>query len=521
MSIFLVLISCSGFLLGLVLFGFYFHRKHLSKVLSQARKESETLVAQAKQEADKLIMSSLDQAKEEANRHRQKFAKEAKKRHQDYHRLEQKNKQRESALEKKADDLKAFEDQLTDQKNNLTQQQKYLVSRKKQLDQLIDNNQHRLEQVASMSMEQAKQQLIESLKEQVTEHCEQELAEIEQHTRDNAKDKAKHIIALAIQRQASEFVNHSTVTVMSIPGEDMKGRIIGREGRNIRAIEQATGVDIIIDDTPEAIILSCFNDVRREIAKIALERLIEDGRIHPARIKETVDKVTSEFNHSVKEYGEQAALDVGVSDLHPTLLTYLGHLKFRSLGKQSVLDHSIETAQMAQILASELDISTKAACRAGLLHDVGQAVNQELEGNHAQIGADLCAKYGEREEIIDAIRKHHDEDLEFASALAICVSAANQASSMRLGARSKDIQSYIKRLSKMEELVANMHGVQKAMVIQTGREIRVIVDPEHVLDEKMSRFTKQIANRLREELTFPARVKVSALRTTRFVDYAK
>ena len=517
----LIILSVCGFLFGFLFLGYFFHRKHLTKVLNQSRKDSEALIAQAKKQADQLILTSLQEAKEETNKHRNQFAKEAKKKRLDYQRLEQKTKQREANLDKKADDLKALENSINEKNIQLALQKKSTDQLKTKLDNLIRSNLKTLQEVANMSVEQAKKQLMSSLKQKVMQECETELQQIEEQTKHTARQKAQQIIALAIQKQAGEFVNDSSVTVMPLPSEEMKGRIIGREGRNIRAIEQATGVDIIIDDTPEAVILSCFNGLRREIAKTSMERLIEDGRIHPARIQETVDKVTKQFDQTLADIGEQAALDAEVTDLHPTLTSYLGHLKFKTLGKQSVLQHSIETAKIAQIFASELNLSAKLAARAGLLHDIGQAVNQQSEGDHAKLGADLCERYGEQQEVIQAILNHHNEELDYADPLTICVNAANLTSSQRLGARNKDIQSYIKRLAKMENIVANIHGVQKALVFQTGREIIVIVDPEHIIDSSMTKFTKQIAAKLNEELTFAAKIKVTALRTTKFIDYAK
>jgi ribonuclease Y len=328
-------------------------------------------------------------------------------------------------------------------------------------------------------------------------------------------------VSLAVQRISGEYVSDSTITVVALPSEDLKGRIIGREGRNIRAIEQATGVDLIIDDTPEAVIISCFNPVRREIAKLTIERLIGDGRIHPARIEETVKRVMSEFDLVIREQGEQASFDTGITDLHPELVMALGKLKYRTAGQQSVLQHSIETAHICGIIAGEMGLNVKKAKRCGLLHDIGKAVDQETEGHHSDIGADFCQRYQESSEVVEAIRLHHQEDLNNATPYAVVLYAANSLSANRPGARKEILETYVKRLADMEKVVRDFGGINEAFVIQAGREVHAIVNPMQVNDQQVIDLSSSIAHKMRQELTFPGQVRVTVIRESKFVDYAK
>ena len=355
-----------------------------------------------------------------------------------------------------------------------------------------------------MSVSEAKRRLMDILEEAARKECYPEVKKIEQEAYKKANQKAKKIISLAVQKIAGNYVNDTSVTVVQLPNDEMKGRIIGREGRNIRMIEQSVGVDLIIDDTPEAVIISSFNPIRREIAKLALEKLIADGRIHPARIEETVSRVEAEMETTIKEFGDQASFDVGVTDLHPHLVSLLGKLKFRSVGVQSVLQHSVETANICGMIAGELGINVNKAKRAGLLHDIGKAVDQDTEGHHAAVGAELCKQYGEDEDIVNAISLHHSQQLKDASILAVVLSSANNLSSNRPGARKELLASYIKRLERMEELILEFPHVNKVFVLQSGREIRVLVEPNKVTDYALKELTDDVAKKLRQELTFQA-----------------
>ncbi|MCY4443396.1 MAG: ribonuclease Y [Proteobacteria bacterium] len=509
-----------GVFIGFVVLGVIIHRKKLAQALTKAKNDSQKIISEAHIEADRLIKVSLKKAKDEAKKNRRQFEAEAKKKREDYLKLEQEARTREQSLHQKSDQLSERERDLENKEKSLLNRQKSYDRRSAQLEKMIEEHQSILEKISQMSTEEAKSALITTIEAQAKQEAQKKIEEIEAATRASAKAKAQHIIALAIQRQAGEFVSDATVSVVSLPSEDMKGRIIGREGRNIQAIEQATGVDIIIDDTPEAVILSCFNPIRREIAKITLERLMDDGRIHPARIEETAIKVTKEFDQTLKDHGEQAALDVGITDLHPDLLTYLGHLKFKVFHKHSVLQHCVETARIAGMIAVEIGIPHKYAKRAGLLHDIGKAVDQEDEGHHTHLGAKLCSRYGEHSDIVHAIENHLNEDLNQARVLTVCLSAANILSESRMGIRQDGLNSHIKRLEDMEELVRSFEGVQRVLAFQAGREVRVMVDPDAVADEDMNALSFSIASKIRSELAFPGRVKVSLLRESKYVDFA-
>ena len=521
MDLYYIVVVLSGLIIGFGLFGVILHRRKLTAMLDSARKESENIILEARKKADGMMEASLEEAKLKAKQQRKQFEIEAKKKRGEYQKIELKNQQKETALQTKSETLSRKQTLLEQKEETLQKDEKKYQKKLIQLNDLIEDNQKILEKTAGMSAAEAKQKLLDSLEQQAKQEASEKLKEIEADIQVQAKQKAKHIIALAVQRQASDYVGEATLTVVSLPNEDMKGRIIGREGRNIRAIEQTTGVDVIIDDTPEAVVLSCFHPVRREIAKITLERLMEDGRIHPARIEETAEKVTAEFNQLLKDHGEKAAIDVGVTDLHPDLLSYLGHLRFCSFGKQSVLAHSVETARITGVLASEIGLPTRLAKRAGLLHDIGKAVGQEIEGHHATLGAKLCERHGESELLVEAIMHHHNSDLTEASPLTIALYTANVISESRRGARKENIQNYVQRLEEMEAVVNQFDGVEKSFVFQAGREIRVMVNPDVVSDENMSLLTRQIVSKIKEDLTFPGRVMVTLMRESKFIDYAK
>jgi ribonuclease Y len=520
-SIVIVALAIAGLAVGLLVFGVFFHRRQLALAFENAQSDSKRILEEARREADHLIKSAVRETKEESRRHRQSFEDEARQRRAEVQKLEQKLKQREEALDKKISLLDKREKDMANQETRLLAEEQRYQRLNAEHEKSIERTAKMLEQIASMSPEDAKRELMRTMEAEARKEAQEVIRRIEEETKIEAENRARSALSLAVQRISGEFVSDSTVSVVALPSEDMKGRIIGREGRNIRALEQATGVDLIIDDTPEAVIISCFNPVRREIAKTTLERLIGDGRIHPARIEETAKRVETEFDQILQETGDQACFETGITDLHPELVKLLGRLKYRTAGQKSVLAHAIETAHLCGILAGEMGLNVKKAKRAGLLHDVGKAVGQEVEGHHSQIGADFCARYNESADIVDAIRLHHSEDLSFASPLAIILHTANLLSASRTGARKEQLESYVKRLENMENVVRSMRGVEETYVIQAGREVRVIVNPAALGDQEASDLASEIASRLRQEITFPGQVKITVLRESKGVDYAK
>lgn len=519
-DILFVLVAVALFALGVAL-GYFVHRNKLAATFDNAQSDSERLLAEAQQESERIIKEAHDEAKAESRRRRNQSEAETKKRRQEITKLEGKLRNREQAVEKKLSILEKKEtelEQATDQIDQEAQKYKKLIS---ETEDNIEKAQHALEGIAQMSREEAKSQLLKTLEAEARKAAQETIEQIEADAQREGLIRAQSTISLAVQRISSEYVNESTITVVGLPNDEMKGRIIGREGRNIRAIEQATGVDLIIDDTPEAVILSCFNPVRREIAKITLERLIGDGRIHPARIEETAQKVEKDFEQIMREYGEQAAFDAGITDLHPQLILHLGRLKFRTAGQQTVLQHSVEVAHICGIMAGEMGANVKEAKRCGLLHDIGKAVDQETEGHHAAIGAKICEKFNESEGIVEAITLHHHDNLSQASPLSVILHAANMLSANRPGARKEVLETYVKRLEAMEEIINRFDEIETAFVIQAGREIRAMVKPVDVTDKQVTTLSSDIAYKLRKEMSFPGQVKVTVLRESKFVDYAK
>ena len=389
-----------------------------------------------------------------------------------------------------------------------------------QVDEALSAQLKVLENLSGLSVSEAKEQLIEKVESQVKHELAQRLDELEQQFKENSEEKARNILSLAIQRCAADHVAEATISVVSLPSEEMKGRIIGREGRNIQKIETLTGVELIIDDTPEAITISGFDPVRREVARVALEKLISDGRIHPARIEEMVEKAQKEVDLSVKQAGERATFEVGVHGINPELVRLLGRLRYRTSYGQNVLKHSIEVAFLAGMMAEELGVDANAARRAGLLHDIGKAITAEAEGSHIQLGVELAQKYRENKDIIHAIEAHHN-DVEPKTPLAFIVQAADAISAARPGARREDVENYIKRLQKLEEVAGDFEGVEKTFAIQAGREVRIMVKPEMVDDDKMKILAREIAKKIESELDYPGQIKVSVIRESRMVDYAK
>ncbi|NRA64293.1 MAG: ribonuclease Y [Pseudobacteriovorax sp.] len=516
----LVIASAIFLILGFVL-GIFFHRKSLSSAFDAAQVDSEKILQEANKERDRIMRDAHQEAKANNKERRNQLDVELKKRRQEFQKLENKVKSREQSVEKKLSLVEKKESDLERMTSHLNQQESQYKQMITELKSSIESNRKTLENIASMSQEEAKRELISSLEEDAKKDAAEQLRKIEEETKTEAERIGRSMVSLAVQRVSSEYVNDSTVTVVGLPNDEMKGRIIGREGRNIRAIEQSTGVDLIIDDTPEAVILSCFNPIRREIAKISLERLIADGRIHPARIEETVKKVEDEFDQVIADNGEQAAFDIGITDLHPELIKHLGKLKYRTSGQQTVLQHSVEVAHICGIMASEMGFDVKKAKRAGLLHDIGKAVDQEVEGHHSDAGAELCKKFKESSGVVDAVLNHHTDDLGFASPLTTIVHAANVLSERRPGARREVLETYIKRLGSMEDIVNSFEGISESFVIQAGREIRALVSPTGVSDSKIVDLSNDIAFKLRNELTFPGQVRVTVVRESKEVDFAK
>ena len=455
----------------------------------------------------------LLEAKEENQKLRAEADKEIKERRSELTRQERRLDQKESNLDQKTDNLEKKEQTLNQKIKNLERKEQEITEIKQQ--QVAE-----LERISGLTHDEAKEILLEEIKSEARVDAAIMVKEIEQEAKENAERNAKKIVALSIQKVAADHVAETTVSVVNLPSDEMKGRIIGREGRNIRTLETLTGVDLIIDDTPEAVVVSSFDPIRREVAKVALEKLISDGRIHPARIEETVEKARKEVDAIIKQEGENATFETGVHGLHPELIKLLGKLKYRTSYGQNVLNHSMEVAHLAGVMAGELGCDITLAKRAGLLHDIGKAVDHEIEGSHVTIGADIAKKYHENKDVIHAIMAHHG-DVEAETLVACLVQAADAISAARPGARRENVETYIKRLQMLEEIANSFEGVDKSYAIQAGREIRIMIKPDVVNDDSMVLVAKDIVKRIESELEYPGQIKVSLIRETRAVDYAK
>lgn len=515
---YIALVLGMAFLGGII--GFLLHRRFSEARIGAAQEAAKRMIEEAEKEAEIIKKEALLQAKDQFYREKAEFEKELAQRKQELQNLEKRIGQKESLLDKKMELLDSKEAELVRKERMISQQEKQVQEQEKKVVELIQKQRIQLEQIAKMSSEEAKRLLMESMEEEAKHEAAKKIKRIEEEARETADKKAKEIISLAIQRYAGEYVAEQTVSVVNLPNEEMKGRIIGREGRNIRALEAATGVDLIIDDTPEAVILSGFNPVRREIARISLERLVSDGRIHPARIEEIVQKVEQEVEASIREAGEQATFDVGVHGIHPELIKLIGRLKYRTSYGQNVYQHSLEVAFLCGIMAAELGVNVKQAKRAGLLHDIGKAVDHEVEGPHGKIGAELARKYGESQVIVRAIAAHHEEEKP-ETILDVLVEAADALSGARPGARREMLETYVKRLEDLERIAQSFHGVEKSYAIQAGREIRVMVQPERISDEASVILSRDIARKIEKELTYPGQIKVTVIREMRAVEIAK
>ncbi len=492
----------------------YLYRKQIAEQkIGGAEQEALRIVEEAKKQAEAKQREALLEAKEEVHRLRSDFDKEVRDRRSELQRMERRVVQKEETLERKLEQVERKEEQIQRKSNELDRQ-------KEEINEIIAQQQAELERISGLGSQEAKQMLLASIEKEIQQEAAMLIKDIETQAREEGEKRAREIITLAIQRCAADHVAETTVSVVELPNDEMKGRIIGREGRNIRTLETLTGIDLIIDDTPEAVILSGFDPIRREVARVALERLVADGRIHPARIEEMVERAQREVDVRVREEGEQAILEVGVHGLNPELVKLLGRLRFRTSYGQNVLKHSIEVAHLAAIMAAELGADVNIAKRAGLLHDIGKAIDHEVEGPHVSIGADLAKKYREHPAVVHAIAAHHN-DIEPQTLEAVLVQAADAVSAARPGARRESLESYIRRLEKLEEIADSFEGVEKTYAIQAGREIRIIVKPDKVDDLASVRIARNIAKKVENELDYPGQIKVTVIRETRAVDYAK
>ena len=500
---------------GVIFFrqGIAYRQKQAESIMGSAEKEAEKILADADKEAESKKKTALVEAKDEIHKLRSDAEKEIKDRRYEISRQERRIQQKEESLDKKNDNLERKEETL---QNKIKKAEENL----KEAETIKKSQMDILERISEFTRDQAKEYILDMLDGDLVHEKALKIAGYEQQIKDECEEKARSYISLAIAKCAADQVSEATVSVVPLPNDEMKGRIIGREGRNIRTFETLTGVDLIIDDTPEAITLSCFDHVRREVARIALEKLIADGRIHPTRIEEMVDKAKREVEYRIKQEGERAILETNVHGMNHELVKLIGRLRFRTSYRQNVLNHSIEVAQLSGILASELGVDANLARRAGLLHDIGKALTAEIEGSHVQIGVDVCRKYKENAEVIHAIEAHHN-DVEPRTVIACIVQAADAISAARPAARSENYENYIKRLEKLEEICTSYEGVDKCYAVQAGREVRVMVAPEIINDERMVIVARNIAKQIEDEMDYPGQIKVNMIRESRAVDYAK
>ena len=501
----------AGFL-GIII-GVQIRKRFAEAEIGSAEQEAKRIIEEGQHIAETKKKEALIEAKEEILKNKNEADREIKERRNEVSRLERRCVTREETLDKKIEALERKEE-------TLNRKIKEAEEKTAEVEAVKEQQIRRLEEISGLSGEEAKNLLVAEVEEAARFEAAQKLSEIETEFKEEAENKARNIISLAIARVASDQVAEATVSVVALPNDDMKGRIIGREGRNIRTVEQLTGVDLIIDDTPEAITLSCFDPVRREIARLTLEKLITDGRIHPTRIEEMVEKSKKEVETSIKQAGERAIFETGIHGINNELVKILGRLKYRTSYGQNVLNHSIEVSYIAGIIADELGVDGTLARRAGLLHDIGKAMTQEIEGSHVQIGVDLAKKYKENKDVLHAIEAHHN-DVEPRTLVALIVQAADAISAARPGARRENIENFIKRLQKLEEIASSFPGVEKSYAIQAGREVRVMVKPEEVSDERMILVARDIAKKIEEELKYPGQIKVNIIRESRASEYAK
>lgn len=511
-----VLIVVATILISAVIFipvGIRIRKKIAESKIQSAEKEAEKILENSKVEAEKLKKEEIIKAKEEVLQIRNDLDKEIKERRGDIQSQEKRLIQKEENLEKRT---MVFENKEKELERKFTENE----AKKQELEEIYNRQMDELQRISGLTEEQAKKQLLDDLEKDLVQEKATKIREIEQSFKNEAQKNAKEIIGLAIQKCAADHTQEITVSVVSLPNDEMKGRIIGREGRNIKTLEVLTGIDLIIDDTPEAVIISGFDPLRREVARIALEKLIDDGRIHPAKIEEVVEKAKEEVEETIRLEGERAVLETGVNNLHPDLIKLIGKLKYRTSYGQNVLNHSIEVSNLARLMADELGINPKIAKRAGLLHDIGKALDHDMEGTHIEIGVEILKKYKENSMVINAVEAHHG-DVEPLSIEAMLVQAADAISASRPGARRETLEAYIKRLEKLEEIANSFEGVEKSFAIQAGREVRLMVKPEKVSEAEMIVMARDVAKRVESEMEYPGQIKVNVIRETRAIEYAK
>ncbi|MFQ6069390.1 MAG: ribonuclease Y [Candidatus Aminicenantales bacterium] len=510
-----ILCALAGFVVFVVL-----RKKSSARAVFTAKQEAKKIVEQAAGEAEKIRREASLEAREKLLNLKSDFERQTRERRKKLNEQERRLMHKEENLDRRFQNLERRERDFSNKERNLYQKERQVAEKEEKLNELMKQEMEELERIAGMTQEEGKSLLMKKIEEEARLEAAQVLKKVEEETKEKSSVLARNIISQAIQRSAAEHVVETTVSVVDLPSDDMKGRIIGREGRNIRALEMATGVDIIVDDTPEAVILSSFDPIRREMARMAIEKLVVDGRIHPARIEEVVEKVKEEIDENIKQEGESVIIELRIQDIHPELVKLLGKLKYRTSYGQNVLQHSKEVAYLAALMARELGVDSNIALRAGLLHDIGKAVDREIEGTHTELSVELTRKYGESEEVVKAIASHH-RDVDFPSVEAVLVQAADTLSAARPGARRELLETYIKRLEKLEEIANSYEGVAKSFALQAGREIRIIVESQKVSDEEAGITAKEIAQKIKDELDYPGQIKVTVIREMRAVEYAR